>query len=80
MQSAKDKLLPKGRGRFPKLFYGTQVGQEPLACKIFVNEPKLFRGQYERYLEGVLRREFDCPEVPIKLVFRKREKVVLAEQ
>ena len=27
----------------------------------------------------VLRDAFDCPEVPIEIVFRRREKVVLAE-
>lgn len=80
LQAARDKLLPRGRGRFPKLFYGTQMRTEPLTVLVFVNEPKLFRGQYERYLEGVLREAFDCPEVPIEIVFRRREKVILGEE
>ncbi|MGE3175564.1 MAG: ribosome biogenesis GTPase Der [Planctomycetota bacterium] len=80
LQEARDKLLPQGRGQFPKLFYGTQVGTEPISLLVFVNEPRLFRGQYERYLARVLRERFACPEVPIQLMFRRREKVVLGER
>jgi GTP-binding protein len=77
LQEAKVKLSPRARGRIPKLFYGTQIGTEPVTVLIFVNEPKLFQGQYQRYLENVLRKRFGCDEVPIQIVFRKREKVEL---
>jgi GTP-binding protein len=77
LQKARDRLLPSAGGHFPKLFYGTQIGTEPLSLMVFVNEPRLFRGQYERYLVQVLRESFDCPEVPIRIVFRRREKIVL---
>jgi GTP-binding protein len=80
LQQARDRLLPAGGGHFPKLFYGTQFGTEPLSVMVFVNEPKLFRGQYERYLAQVLREAFDCHEVPIRFVFRRRQKVVLGEK
>jgi GTP-binding protein len=80
LQEARDRLLPSSGGHFPKLFYGTQTGTEPLSVLVFVNEPRLFRGQYERYLAQVLREQFDCPEVPIRLSFRRREKVVLGEK
>lgn len=79
LQGARDRLLPSGGG-FPKLFYGTQIGNEPLSVLVFVNEPRLFRGQYERYLTQVLRDSFACPEVPIRLAFRRRDKVVLGEE
>ncbi|MCA8953607.1 MAG: ribosome biogenesis GTPase Der [Planctomycetes bacterium] len=79
LQEAKQKLMPSGAG-FPKLFYGTQIGTEPLSVLVFVNEPKIFKGQYQRYLEQVLRDAFGCTEVPIRIVFRKRDKVVLGEQ
>ena len=77
LQQARTKLAPKGPGRIPKLFYATQSGTEPLTITIFVNEPHLFRGQYERYLQNRLREAFDCHEVPLRLVFRKRAKVEL---
>ncbi len=79
LQEAKDRLLPSSGG-FPKLFYGTQTGTEPVSILVFVNEPKIFRGQYERYLTQVLRDAFDCQEVPIKLAFRRRDKIVLDPQ
>lgn len=77
LQEARGKLAPKGRGKVPKLFYATQIRKEPPTVLVFVNEPKLFRGQYERYLGNRLREAFDCPEVPVRLVFRRREKVEL---
>jgi GTP-binding protein len=77
LQQAKTRLLPRSKGRVPKLFYGTQIGVEPLRVLVFVNEPKLFRGQYDRYLQNRLREAFACREVPIEIVFRRREKVVL---
>lgn len=77
LQQAKEKLSPRSKGQLPKLFYGTQVGVNPLTILIFVNEPKLFRGQYERYLRNVLQAAFECPEVPIRLRFRRRGKVKL---
>ncbi|MBL8725492.1 MAG: ribosome biogenesis GTPase Der [Planctomycetes bacterium] len=80
LTEARDRQLPSGRGHFPKMFYGTQIGTEPLSVMVFVNEPKLFRGQYERYLAQVLREQFACPEVPIRFVFRRREKVVLGDR
>lgn len=79
LQGARDRLLPSSGGHFPKLFYGTQTGVEPLQVLVFVNEPRLFRGQYERYLTQVLRDSFDCPEVPIRIAFRRRDKIVLGE-
>lgn len=80
LQAARDKLLPQGRGRFPKLFYGTQIATDPITLLVFVNDPKLFDGQYERYLSQVLRDNFNCPEVPIRLIFRRRDKIVLSDR
>ena len=80
LQAARDRLMPSSGGHYPKLFYGTQIGTEPLSVMVFVNEPRLFRGQYERYLTQRLREAFDCPEVPMRLIFRRREKIVLGER
>ena len=77
LQEARDRQLPSATGHFPTMFYGTQTGTEPLSLLVFVNEPRLFRGQYERYLVQVLRDAFGCSEVPIRISFKRREKVVL---
>ncbi len=74
LHAARERLLPQGRGRFPRLFYGTQVGTDPITLLVFVNEPKLFHGQYERYLQKVLADHFGCTEVPIRFVFRQRQR------
>ena len=79
LQEARDRLLPSSGG-FPKLFYGTQIGKEPVSVLVFVNEPRLFRGQYERYLVQVLRDAFGCEEVPIRIAFRRRDKIQLDER
>jgi GTP-binding protein len=77
LQEAKQKLRPKSRTVMPKLFYGTQVGTEPIRIVVFVNEPKLFRGQYERFLQHFLQTAFGVEEVPIQLIFKKRDKIKL---
>ena len=77
LQEARERLAPRSSGKTPKLFYGTQVGEEPLTILVFVNEPKLFRGQYTRYLQKRLQKAFHCEEVPIRLVFRSRSKIDL---
>jgi GTP-binding protein len=80
LQEARDRLLPRSPGKVPKLFYGTQIGVEPLSVVVFVNDPRLFRGQYDRYLQNRLRAAFACAEVPIRIVFRRRQKVMLEPQ
>ena len=79
LAAAREQLMPSG-GNIPKLFYGTQVGTEPLSLIVFVNDPKLFKDQYRRYLEQRFRVAFDCEEVPIRIVFKKRDKVVLSDR
>jgi GTP-binding protein len=77
LQEARARLAPRSPGKVPKLFYATQTGVQPLTLMVFVNEPRLFRGQYTRYLQNRLREAFDCEEVPLRLVFRRRSKVEL---
>ena len=79
LQAAREQLMPSG-GNIPKLFYGTQVGTDPLSLVVFVNDPKLFKDQYRRYLEQRLRVAFDCEEVPIRIIFKKRDKIVLSDR
>jgi len=71
LQKAQERQRPKAR-RTPRLYYGTQIGTEPLRILVFVNEPALFHGLYERYLQNALREHFPCAEVPIEIVFRRR--------
>lgn len=80
LHEATQQQAPRSQKRPAKLFYGTQIGTEPLTILIFVNDPQLFKGQWERYLQSRLRTAFGCPEVPIRLIFRRRQKVELAQR
>lgn len=56
-----------------KIYYATQADVAPPTILLFCNMPDAFSQSYQRYLLGVLRDELDFGEVPIRLVFRKRE-------
>lgn len=79
LERAADKSFPS-RGLLAKLYYGTQVGIRPPTFVLFVNEPKLFGPAYERYLAHRFRESFECREVPLRIVFRRREKVSLPDE
>ncbi len=76
-QEARQQHAPHTKGKQPKLFYATQVDVFPPTILVFVNEPKLFTGQYDRYLQNRLREAFGWEEIPIRLVYKRREKVEL---
>ena len=56
----------------PKIYYATQVGEEPPTIVMFCNEPAAFTEPYRRYLLGALREHLPFAEVPVKLYLRKR--------
>lgn len=68
----------KGGAR-AKILYVSQVATHPPTLVLVVNNPKLFEGRYERYLLNQLRERLPFSEVPIKLIFRQRERVPLEE-
>ncbi len=70
---AERERSPGTRGvRPPKIFYGTQVGTNPPAFKIFVNHPENFTADYQRYLTRRFRELLPFPEVPIELELKAR--------
>lgn len=62
----------------PKIYYTTQVSVSPPTFVLFVNDPKLFDSDYERYLSNQLRSKLPFSEVPMKFHFRARTKVQLS--
>jgi GTP-binding protein len=66
-------------GTQAKLFYVSQVAVQPPTIALVVNHPTLFRGRYERYLMNRLREALPFSEVPIKLLFRKRQRMDMQE-
>jgi GTP-binding protein len=61
------------RGRRAKIYYATQVGEQPPTIVLFCNDPGALDRTYQRYLLGVLRDELPFAEIPIKLYLRQRE-------
>jgi GTP-binding protein len=64
---------PLDRNRQPKIYYATQVGEEPPTLVLFCNHPGSIAENYRRYLVGAFRDNLPFGEVPIKLYLRKRE-------
>lgn len=63
---------PRGRGRPPRIYYGTQIKVGPPTFKIFTNRPEAFSTPYRRFLERSIRERFGMGSVPIYLQFVKR--------
>jgi GTP-binding protein len=64
---------PLFRNRQPKIYYATQVGEEPPTLVLFCNHPQAISENYRRYLVGTFRDNLPFGEVPIKLYMRRRE-------
>lgn len=64
---------PLVRGKRLKIFYATQTAVQPITFLIFVNDPDKVNLNYERYLEGSIRKAFGLEGAPIVFKFRKRE-------
>ena len=63
---------PMRQGRTLRLYYGTQVGNDPPTFVIFVNDEELVHFSYARYLENRIRIYYPFEGTPIKLLFRSR--------
>lgn len=75
VQAAVEARKPRAAGsRVPKVYYATQIAAPPPTFVIFVNDPKLFKPSYRRYLESALRNGLDFEEIPLRLIFRARER------
>ncbi|MCF0234505.1 MAG: ribosome biogenesis GTPase Der, partial [Thermoguttaceae bacterium] len=59
--------------RKPKIYYATQVSVAPPTIVLFCNIPEAFSASYRRFLLNVFHDELPNGEVPIRLLFRKRE-------
>ncbi|HIU87744.1 MAG TPA: ribosome biogenesis GTPase Der [Candidatus Avilachnospira avistercoris] len=67
------KQPPSDKGKRLRLYYITQVGTEPPAFVIFVNDRELFHFSYQRYIENRIRDAFSFTGTPIKLIIRERK-------
>ncbi|GAB61096.1 MAG: ribosome biogenesis GTPase Der [Candidatus Jettenia sp.] len=66
------------KAKSPRIYYATQVSVAPPTFILFVNDPKLFDSDYERYLSNQLRSKLPFSEIPLKFRFRARTKTPLS--
>jgi GTPase len=62
---------PLVAGRRLRLRYITQVNTRPPSFALFASKPGELPDSYRRYLVNALRREFDLPGTPIRMMLRK---------
>ncbi len=67
-------LPPATRGKEIKINYVTQAKANPPLVVFFSNHPELIADSYKRFLENKLRERFGFKGVPIRVVFRKKNK------
>jgi len=70
---------PLVAGRRLKLRYMTQANIRPPTFALFASKPGALPDSYRRYLVNLLRRDFDLPGVPIRMMLRKAGKNPYAE-
>ena len=61
------------QGKQGKIYYGTQVRNQPPTISLFVNDPKRFNDNYRRYIERQFRKDLAFPGTPIRLVWRGKK-------
>ncbi len=59
-------------GEQAKVYYATMTDVHPPEIVVFVNRPKLFGQNYQRYLLNQLRERLPYEEVPVKLLIRAK--------
>jgi GTP-binding protein len=65
---------PISQDRVLKIFYVAQVAAHPPLFVFHCNEPDLITSSYKRFIENVLRSNFDFAGVPLTLDFRERQR------
>lgn len=71
VQQAQDKHpAPSKAGKHLKIYYGSQVRNDPPTFLLHVNNPKLTHFTYLRYLENQIREQAPFLGTPIKILLR----------
>jgi GTPase len=65
---------PIAQDRALKIYYAAQVAAHPPLFVFHCNEPELVQPSYRRFIENVLRTNFDFEGVPLTLEFRERSR------
>lgn len=75
LQRAQDQHpAPSHAGKQFKIYYGTQVRNDPPTFMLYVNDPQLAHFTYRRFLENRIREGYGFLGTPIRLVLRRRKR------
>lgn len=66
--------MPSYNGQAIKMYYATQVSQKPPTFMVFCNYPNHVHFTYKRYLINALRETFELQDVPVRVIFKQRER------
>ena len=70
----KEGQRPRFRaGKEPKIYFASQVAVLPPTIVMMVNKPGFFSNGYRRFIENRLRELLPYREIPIHVVYRKRD-------
>ena len=72
--ATKKTLSPMIKGKRLKIYYGLQVGTDPLTIRLFVNDPKLVTDAYRSYLEKAIRARFGLEGAPLRIFLKARSR------
>ncbi len=72
--ATKKTLSPMINGKRLKIYYGLQVGTDPLTIRLFVNDPKLVTPAYKSYLEKAIRARFGLEGAPLRMFLKARSR------
>lgn len=61
------------QGKQGKIYYGTQVSNQPPSITLFVNDPTRFNENYRRYMEGQFREQLGFKGTPIRIFWRGKK-------
>lgn len=73
-EATENHHAPLSHGRRVKFYFSTQVATRPPSFVIFTNQPENIHFSYERYLVNRFREAFGFSGVPLRLMFRGRDK------
>jgi len=65
---------PRHGNRPNKIFYFTQITVRPPTFVFFIREPRALHFSYERFLSNQIREIFGFDKVPLRLIFRKKNR------
>lgn len=66
--------LPHDKGKLVKIYYATQFSIAPPKFALIMNKPKALHFSYNRYLQNILRKNYDFSGVPLVLVPKNKGK------